>query len=129
MAVSVGSPICFSSPSMTSTVPFEASVPRRSNDLIPREASSDISSGFPFIQAFMTVILFWVRVPVLSEQITDALPSVSTAGSCRMMAFFSTMRWTPRANTTVTMAGNPSGMAATANETAVMKISRIGIPT
>ena len=34
-----------------------------------------------------TVILFWVRVPVLSEQITPAQPRVSTAGSFFTMAF------------------------------------------
>ena len=72
---------------------------------------------------------FWVSVPVLSEQMTDALPSVSTAGRRRMMAFFFTMRCTPMDSTTVTMAGRPSGIAETASETAVMKISMTGMPS
>ncbi len=33
-----------------------------------------------------TVIWFSVKVPVLSEQMTVVLPSVSTAGSFRMIA-------------------------------------------
>ena len=69
-----------------------------------------------------------VRVPVLSEQITEALPRVSTAGSLRISAFFLTMRCTPMARTMVTIAGSPSGIAETASETAVMKISRTFIP-
>ena len=40
-----------------------------------------------------------------------------------MMAFFLTMRVTPMDSTIVTTAGSPSGMAETASETAVMKIS------
>ena len=78
--------------------------------------------------AFTRVMRFWVRVPVLSEQITDALPRVSTAGSLRIMAFLLTMRCTPMESTIVTMAGSPSGMAETARETAVIKISRAGMP-
>ena len=74
------------------------------------------------------VIRFWVRVPVLSEQITLALPNVSTAGRRRMMAFFFTIRCTPMESTMVTIAGSPSGMAETARDTAVMKISRAAIP-
>ena len=72
---------------------------------------------------------FWVRVPVLSEQMTEAQPSVSTAGRRRMMAFFLTMRCTPMARTIVTIAGRPSGMAETARDTAVMKISMTGMPS
>ena len=64
-----------------------------------------------------------VRVPVLSEQITPAQPRVSTAGSFLTMALYFTIRCTPRASTMVTMAGRPSGMAATARATADMNIS------
>ena len=71
---------------------------------------------------------FCVRVPVLSEQMTEALPSVSTAGRRRMIALRLTIRCTPMASTMVTMAGRPSGMADTASETAVMKISSSGMP-
>jgi len=34
-----------------------------------------------------TLISFFVKVPVLSEQMTVTLPRVSTAGNARMMAF------------------------------------------
>ena len=75
----------------------------------------------------MRVMRFWVRVPVLSEHMTEALPRVSTAGSLRISAFFLTMRWTPIDNIMVTIAGRPSGIAETASETAVMNISIIPI--
>ncbi len=41
-------------------------------------------------------------------------PSVSTAGNLRMIALRRAIRCTPRARTIVTIAGRPSGMAATA---------------
>lgn len=66
---------------------------------------------------------FCVSVPVLSEQMTEAEPRVSTAGRRLMMAFFLTMRVTPMDSTIVTTAGSPSGMAETASETAVMNRS------
>ena len=75
------------------------------------------SQVFPPLQSFVTVILFCVIVPVLSEQITEAQPSVSTAGSFRTIALFLIIRCTPNDNATVTIAGNPSGIAATARET------------
>ena len=71
-----------------------------------------------------TVILFWVRVPVLSEQITWVLPSVSTAGIWRTMAFFWAIRFTPMARTMVTTAVSPSGIAATPRLMAIINISR-----
>ena len=49
-----------------------------------------------------TVISFCVSVPVLSVQMTMVLPSVSTAGSLRMMARRFAMRFTPIARVTVT---------------------------
>ena len=70
-----------------------------------------------------TCIRFRVRVPVLSEQITCVQPSVSTAVSCRMTALRFAMRVTPIASCTVTTAARPSGIAATARETASMKVS------
>ena len=83
---------------------------------------------FPAVHTSTTVIRFWVRVPVLSEQMTPAQPRVSTAGSRLTMALRRAMRCTPRASTMVTMAGRPSGMAATARETAVMNMSKISLP-
>ena len=59
---------------------------------------------------------------------TLAQPSVSTAGSFFTMAPRAAIRWTPRARTMVTMAGSPSGMAATARDTAVRNISSIFFP-
>ena len=44
------------------------------------------------------------------------------------MAFDLAMRNTPRANVTVTQIGKPSGMAATARETATVTVSRKGRP-
>ena len=67
-------------------------------------------------------------MPVLSEQITVVLPSASTAGSLRMMARRLAMRETPIASVIVTAAGNPSGMAPTANATAAMNMSKAASP-
>ncbi len=55
-----------------------------------------------------------VNVPVLSEQITDVQPSVSTDGSERTIAFFFAIRRVPNARQVVITAGKPSGIAATA---------------
>ena len=71
-----------------------------------------------------TVILFWVRVPVLSEQMTWVQPRVSTAVRRRMTALRWLMLVTPMESTTVTTVARPSGMAATARETATMKVDR-----
>ena len=75
----------------------------------------------------VTVILFCVKVPVLSEQITLLLPSVSTAGSLRIILFFLAIFVTPIESIIVTIAGSPSGIAATARPTDVINISIIGI--
>ena len=71
----------------------------------------------------VTVILFCVRVPVLSEQITAAQPSVSTAGSFFTTALRDAISRTPLESIMVTIAGSPSGMAATASDTEVRNIS------
>ncbi len=117
-------------PSSKSMAPSEHKVAYWSNFFIGSELWSLISSRMEFsaAKAFTKVIWFWVRVPVLSEQITDALPSVSTAGNFLIMAFFRTMRCTPMASTMVTMAGNPSGIAETANATAIINISITFMP-
>ena len=72
-----------------------------------------------------TVISFFVSVPVLSEAMTFAEPSVSTAARWRTMAFRFAMRCTPRESTAVTTAGRPSGTAATASATPRMSTSKI----
>lgn len=56
-------------------------------------------------------------IPVLSEQMTDTLPNVSTLGSFLTMAFLLDIRSTPSASVTVTTIGSPSGIAATASDT------------
>ena len=69
------------------------------------------------VTTFSIVISFLVSVPVLSEQITDAEPSVSTDESLFTIARRRAMRCTPSASTTDRIAGSPSGTAATASET------------
>ncbi len=66
---------------------------------------------------FSIVISLRVSVPVLSEQMTEADPSVSTDDSFLTIAFRRAIRWTPSASTTERTAGSPSGTAATASET------------
>ena len=58
----------------------------------------------------------------MSEQITEALPNVSTAGNFLTIAFLFTILCTPIASTIVNTAGKPSGIAATAKLTAVINI-------
>ncbi len=57
-----------------------------------------------------------------------AQPRVSTAESFLTTAFLALMRWTPRARLTVTIAGRPSGMAATARLTPARNMSCTGSP-
>ena len=61
------------------------------------------------------------RTPVLSEQMTDVQPSVSTLGSERTIALRAAILRVPSARQIVTTAGRPSGMAATASATAILK--------
>jgi len=57
-----------------------------------------------------------VSVPVLSEQITEAEPSVSTEESFLTMALRFANRCTPSASTTDRIAGRPSGTAASSSK-------------
>jgi len=66
------------------------------------------------VTADTTIISIKVSVPVLSEQIRETEPRVSTAGSRRMMALRWAMRCTPIASVTVISAGRPSGITETA---------------
>jgi hypothetical protein len=63
------------------------------------------------------VISLRVRVPVLSEQMADAEPSVSTDVRRLTIALRLAIRCTPSARTTESTAGSPSGTAATASDT------------
>ena len=80
-----------------------------------------ISCDSHMTPTLLTDIMLVVRVPVLSEQMTDVHPRVSTEGKLRTMAFFLAMRLVPRARQVVMTAGRPSGMAATARATAILK--------
>ena len=82
----------------------------------------------PPAKASRTVIWFWVSVPVLSEQMTVVLPSVSTAGRLRMMEWRFAILPTPMARVMVTAAGRPSGIAPTASATAAMNMSTSSSP-
>jgi hypothetical protein len=62
-----------------------------------------------------------VSVPVLSEQITDVQPNVSTEGNLRTIQLFCAILRVPSARQVVITAGSPSGIAATANATAILK--------
>ena len=62
-----------------------------------------------------------VKVPVLSEQITDVQPKVSTDGRLRTIEFFFAIRRVPSAKQVVITAGRPSGIAATAKATAIFE--------
>jgi hypothetical protein len=59
-----------------------------------------------------TIISIRVSVPVLSEQMRDTEPSVSTAGRRRMMALRWAIRCTPIASVIVMIAGRPSGISS-----------------
>ena len=71
------------------------------------------------IPTLHTDIWFVVKVPVLSEQMTEVQPSVSTEGRLRTIEFFFAILRVPSAKQVVITAGRPSGMAATANATAI----------
>ncbi|KAH3670579.1 hypothetical protein OGAPHI_001094 [Ogataea philodendri] len=75
------------------------------------------------VQALLTVMWFWVSVPVLSEQITLTEPSVSTLGNFLTMARCLAILKTPSASVTATIIGNPSGIAATAKQTLIWNMS------
>ena len=74
----------------------------------------------PGIAISRAVILLSVRVPVLSEQIADVEPRVSTAGSRFTMALRRAISRVPIDSSAVTTAGRPVGIAATASVTPVM---------
>ena len=69
----------------------------------------------------VAVIAFVVNVPVLSLQITDVHPNVSTLGNVLTIAFCFAIFLVPSARHVVTTAGSPSGIAATASATAILK--------
>lgn len=77
--------------------------------------------SFSSINKFVTVILFSVSVPVLSEHIVLAPPIVSHALSHLTKLFSSFILPTEYANAMVTASGKPSGTATTIIVTATIK--------
>lgn len=57
--------------------------------------------------------MFWVKVPVLSEQIQDVEPSVSTDSKFLTRIFFYAILLAVKARETVTVTRSPSGTLAT----------------
>lgn len=55
---------------------------------------------------------FWVKVPVLSEQMQDVEPNVSTDSRFLTRTIFLAMRLAVKARANVTVAGSPSGTLA-----------------
>ena len=68
--------------------------------------------------------MFVVSVPVLSEQMTEVQPRVSTDGKDLTMAFFLAMRRVPRARQVVMTAGRPVKAKILFSENIVDVISR-----
>ena len=107
-----------------------------SNRMSPTGAypSPSTSKCASWVTALTTIISLRVKVPVLSEQITDTEPSVSIAGNTRTIALRFAIDCTPTARVMVSTAGKPSGMAATdrpttARNNSVKGCSRIQVPT
>ena len=75
----------------------------------------------PTTPNLIALISFLVRVPVLSEQIVEVHPNVSTDGRRRTIQLFYAIFLVPNAKHVVITAGKPSGIAATANATAILK--------
>lgn len=71
------------------------------------EAYSSVATGSLSHLTLQTDIWLVVSVPVLSEQITEVQPSVSTDGKLRTMAFFRAILLVPRARQVVMTAGRP----------------------
>lgn len=66
-------------------------------------------------------ILFYVRVPVLSEQIMFAPPIVSVAYNLLTRLFYRNIFFTEKASEIVTAKGSPSGIAITNTVIPMMK--------
>lgn len=62
-------------------------------------------------------VLLLSHVPVLSVQMTDVQPNVSTLANFRTIAFRPAIRRAPRLRHSVIAEGSPSGIAATPSAT------------
>ena len=75
----------------------------------------------------MTVILFCVKVPVLSVQISLAFPIVSEACNFLTRLCYLAIAPTEKASEMVTARGSPSGTATTTTVRPMMKASSTSI--
>ncbi len=91
--------------------------------LLELRGFSRIRHSKPIIREF-TAILFWVRVPVLSVQITVVEPSVSTDSSCLIRALREAILLEARLSARVTVGKRPSGTFAT-----IIPIAKIMLPS
>lgn len=83
----------------------------------------------PLYHKLAAVILFIVKVPVLSEQIQLVDPSVSTASRFLQSTFLSASLLAVNVNPTVTSTIRPSGTLAVMIPIAKMKFKTAGYPT
>mmetsp|Transcript_53455 Transcript_53455/g.64441 ORF Transcript_53455/g.64441 Transcript_53455/m.64441 type:complete len:205 (-) Transcript_53455:979-1593(-) len=91
-------------------------------------ASSVMKLASPPYTTLATVMIFCVRVPVLSEQIQDVEPSVSTPSKFFTSTILACMRCAVRVRHTVTVANKPSGTLATIIPIINTKFSMYGVP-
>lgn len=75
--------------------------------LCPHLSPPSLHPSLCLVLTLQTDIWLVVRVPVLSEQMTEVQPSVSTDGSERTMAFLRAIRRVPSAKQVVITAGRP----------------------
>lgn len=79
-------------------------------------------------QQWDTVIMFWVSVPVLSEQMHEVDPKVSIDSRFLTRTFFLAILFAVKANYIVTAATTPSGTFATNTPIAIIKLDKASYP-
>ena len=117
-ATSVGSPAELPFPASSAVLQANAtsaSVPRSGDPAPPDRAGSSRLVSPSGVQALVTRIRFWVSVPVLSVQMTEVDPRVSTAESRLTRAPRRAISRTPTASASVIVGSSPSGTFATSS--------------
>ena len=110
---------------------FDGSYPSSSFLLIPSYIFYMLieqSNTSKLNQQWDTVIMFWVSVPVLSEQIQVVDPKVSIDSRFLTKTFFLAIYLAVRASWIVTAATTPSGTFATSTPIAIMKLVKASYP-